>query len=165
VTEEEGVQWVRGTVRAVMVKRRFTYAQLVDRLAELGIEENERNLRNKVARGTFSAVFFVACLEAMGVERLALEMHRELAKPESERAFAEDVPAVTAAMRTAIANEEFVRRVRKIVATGATVEDLNSFSSEFGRNPEKYQDAKSAEPSMEEILASIRAMLRDDDPT
>ena len=30
------------------------------------------NLRNKVARGGFSAVFFVQCLKAIGVESLRL---------------------------------------------------------------------------------------------
>ena len=92
MTEEDGIQWVRGTIRAIMVRRRINYAGLVERLKALGVEENERNLRNKVARGTFSAVFFVQCLEALGLDVLKLDMHKVMAQPEAEREFAREVP-------------------------------------------------------------------------
>ena len=91
MTEEDGVQWVRGTIRAVMVKRRITFAELAKRLRDIGLDENERALRNKVARGTFSAVFFVQCLEAIGLDSLKLDMTKVMAEPESEREFAADV--------------------------------------------------------------------------
>ena len=86
--DEQGVQWVRGTVRSIMVKRRVTYAQLVERLAAIGVVENERGLRNKVARGVFSAVFFVQCLEALGVDTLKIDMVETMATPEKNREFA-----------------------------------------------------------------------------
>jgi hypothetical protein len=57
-----------------MLKRGLSYADLLRRLKAMGIEDNERNLRNKVARGTFSAVFFVRCLEAIGPTTLKLDM-------------------------------------------------------------------------------------------
>jgi Domain of unknown function (DUF6471) len=59
-------------LRTEMTKRRLTYADLVAQLAKLGIEENERNLRNKVMRGTFSAGFFLMCLTALRVDTLQL---------------------------------------------------------------------------------------------
>ena len=92
MTEEEWIRWVRGTIRAIMVKRRITYADLVERLKGVGVEENERNLRNKVARGTFSAVFFVQCLEALGLETLLLDMRSVMAQPEGEREFQRQLP-------------------------------------------------------------------------
>ena len=92
MAEDEGIEWVRGTIRALMVKRRITYAELTRRLAKRGIDENERNLRNKVARGTFGAVFFVQCLEAIGLDTLKLDMTAVMAKPEGEREFASEVP-------------------------------------------------------------------------
>jgi hypothetical protein len=56
----------------------FSYATLTqslrDRFELEGDEWNEKNVANKVARGTFSAVFFVQCLEAMGVTDLRLNM-------------------------------------------------------------------------------------------
>ena len=42
--------------------------QLAERLTAIGVEADVRNLRNKVARGGFSAVFFVQCLKAIGCE-------------------------------------------------------------------------------------------------
>lgn len=81
MNEMFATQWVRGAIRAEMERRGLTYADLVERLASIGVDENERNLRNKVARGTFGAVFFVQCLEAIGVETLKLDMvdyHRSI---------------------------------------------------------------------------------------
>jgi hypothetical protein len=34
-----------------------SYADLAERLEALGIKENERNIANKIARGSFTAVF------------------------------------------------------------------------------------------------------------
>ena len=42
------------------------------KLAAIGIKDNELNLKNKIGRGTFSAAFFVQCLEAIGVHTLHL---------------------------------------------------------------------------------------------
>jgi hypothetical protein len=66
------IQWARGTVRAEMAKRGLTYAKLVERLKLYGVEENERNLRNKIARGTFSAAFMVQVMEAMGANEIPI---------------------------------------------------------------------------------------------
>jgi len=48
-------------------------AQLAQRLSEHGVEDNERNLRNKVARGKFTAGFFLLCLHALGSSHLYLD--------------------------------------------------------------------------------------------
>lgn len=66
----------KAMLRAHMVKCGKTYADLALALAEWGIEENERNLRNKVARGSFSAAFFLQCLVAMGCDMVRLEGER-----------------------------------------------------------------------------------------
>ena len=62
----------KGLLRGEMARRGVTYAQLAERLAALGVDDNERNLRNKVSRGKFTAGFFLQCLTALGVERLSL---------------------------------------------------------------------------------------------
>lgn len=51
----------------------ITYLQLVEKLAEMGIDEKEVNVRNKLARGKFSASFMVQCLSAIGCSTLRLE--------------------------------------------------------------------------------------------
>ena len=43
-----------------------------DKLAAIGIQETEPNLRNKVSRGGFTAVFLVQCLVAIGAHTLRL---------------------------------------------------------------------------------------------
>ena len=62
----------KGILRAEMARSGVTYAQLVEKLAEKGIEDNERNLRNKVSRGKFTAGFLLQCLSALGCTSLQL---------------------------------------------------------------------------------------------
>ena len=83
--EEAGQRWVKATIQSHMAKRALTYADLCVRLRAIGIEENERNLRNKVARGTFSAVFFMVCLEALGVRDLHIDILPASLRSEIER--------------------------------------------------------------------------------
>ena len=59
-------------LRTEMARTGISYAELAQRLQQIGILDNERNLRNKVARGNFSAVFLIQCLMVMGVEQLSL---------------------------------------------------------------------------------------------
>jgi hypothetical protein len=49
-----------------MTRRGVTYEELSERLAAIGVNDTAVNLRNKVARGRFSAAFLVQCLAAMG---------------------------------------------------------------------------------------------------
>lgn len=62
----------KGLLKAELKRRNMTYANLVSRLDELGVKEEEHNLRNKVARGKFTAAFFLQCLTAIGVQTLRL---------------------------------------------------------------------------------------------
>lgn len=71
--DEAWAKPVRGMVRAEMTRRGMGYGELAAALSKLGVEENERNLRNKVARGTFSAPFLIQCLLAMDVSELKLD--------------------------------------------------------------------------------------------
>ncbi|RIJ24771.1 hypothetical protein D1224_09370 [Henriciella barbarensis] len=52
-------------LKAELKRRGVTYAQLVDRLDAIGVSESERNIRNKVSRGKFTAAFLLQCLEAI----------------------------------------------------------------------------------------------------
>lgn len=59
-------------LKAELKRKGVTYGQLVQRLAELGIEEREANIRNKLSRGKFSAAFMLQCLSAIGVSDLRI---------------------------------------------------------------------------------------------
>lgn len=58
----------KNTLRAAMIQRGVSYAGLVDALSAVGISDNEANLRNKVSRGRFTAMFLMQCLKALGIE-------------------------------------------------------------------------------------------------
>jgi len=62
----------KGILRAEIKRRNLNYDDVAKKLAEIGVEETARNLSNKIARGGFTAGFFVMCLEAIGVKELHL---------------------------------------------------------------------------------------------
>lgn len=63
---------VQTLLKVEILKRNLTYKQVSEKLAEMGIVESEPNIRNKLARGTFSAVFLVQCLTAIGALEIKL---------------------------------------------------------------------------------------------
>jgi hypothetical protein len=71
----KGRDWkatVKGLIKAELRRRDLSYADLAERLSAIGIKENERNISNKISRGTFTAVFFIQCMEAIGVKTIHL---------------------------------------------------------------------------------------------
>jgi hypothetical protein len=63
----------KGLIRAELARRQLSYKDLADKLAAIGVKETERNLSNKINRGSFTAVFFLQVMEAIGVRNLPLE--------------------------------------------------------------------------------------------
>jgi RecB family endonuclease NucS len=66
-------EMAKGILRAEMARRGATYATLAEGLATIGVDDNERNLRNKVSRGKFTAGFLLQCLSALGCSSLRLD--------------------------------------------------------------------------------------------
>lgn len=63
---------MKGLLKGELKRRNVSYAQLVDKLAAIGVVDSEPNIRNKLSRGKFTAVFLIQCLEAIGAETLRL---------------------------------------------------------------------------------------------
>ena len=63
----------KAIIKMEMARRGMSFRDLLQALEAVGVHEDERNLRNKVARATFTAGFFLQCLYAMRVKRLDLE--------------------------------------------------------------------------------------------
>jgi len=63
---------VKGLLKSELKRRNVSYAQLVDKLAAIGVVDSEPNIRNKLSRGKFTAVFLIQCLEAIGSSSLRL---------------------------------------------------------------------------------------------
>ena len=70
--EEAWEEMVKNMLRAQMMLEGVSYAALAERLASFGITDNELNLRNKVSRGRFTAVFFMQCMKALGADRIKM---------------------------------------------------------------------------------------------
>lgn len=64
---------VKGLLKGELKKRNLGYAALAEKLAAVGVKDTERNISNKISRGTFTAIFFVQCMEAIGVRTIHLE--------------------------------------------------------------------------------------------
>ena len=70
--ETEWQSRVKGLLKAELKRRNLGYKELAEKLAAIGVEDTERNIANKISRGGFTAVFFVQCLDAIGVSELRL---------------------------------------------------------------------------------------------
>lgn len=62
----------KNLLKGELKRRGITYAQLAEKLAAIGVVENEKNLNNKISRGGFSAAFLLQCLEAINATDLHL---------------------------------------------------------------------------------------------
>ncbi|RVB72452.1 hypothetical protein EN885_29190 [Mesorhizobium sp. M6A.T.Cr.TU.014.01.1.1] len=59
-------------MKAELKRKGVTYAQLVEKLNAIGVDEKEVNIRNKLARGKFTAAFLLQCLEAIGTAAISI---------------------------------------------------------------------------------------------
>ena len=73
VKEKEWEDQVKGLLKAELKRRNVTYSELVGKLADLGVMDSEPNIRNKISRGKFTAVFLIQCLKAIGCETIRLD--------------------------------------------------------------------------------------------
>ena len=73
---EAGKVWqeqAKRLLKAELRRRGVTYAQLAERLRALGIDDDPRNISNKISRGSFSAAFLIQCMAAIGCRTLHLD--------------------------------------------------------------------------------------------
>jgi Domain of unknown function (DUF6471) len=70
--EQDWQAKVKGVLKAELKRRGLVYADLAAKLEAIGIKDNERNISNKLARGTYTAVFFFQCMEAIGCKTVHL---------------------------------------------------------------------------------------------
>jgi hypothetical protein len=62
----------KNLLKGELKRRGITYAGLAEKLAEIGVVENERNLNNKISRGGFTAAFLLQCLTAIEADSIRL---------------------------------------------------------------------------------------------
>lgn len=71
--ERDWVAYTKNLLKSELKRKGVSYRELAERLTENGIPESERNIANKIARGGFTAAFFVQCLTVIGSQTLRLE--------------------------------------------------------------------------------------------
>jgi len=70
--KENWPEKAKSLLKSELKRRNVTYAGLVEKLAEIGVKETEPNIRNKIARGGFTAAFLLQCLSAIGASTIHL---------------------------------------------------------------------------------------------
>ena len=70
--QTEWEEKVSRLLKAELKRQGVTYAVLADKLSDIGIEEKQANVANKLSRGKFSAAFLLQCLTAIGMHTLQL---------------------------------------------------------------------------------------------
>jgi len=73
MNQEDWERRVSNLLKSQLKLKGVTYGQLVEKLAGIGVEEKEANIKNKLSRGKFSAVFLLQCLKAIGSQTLRMD--------------------------------------------------------------------------------------------
>ncbi len=56
----------KNILRAELKRQGFSYKDLVNALGEKGVHETDKNIANKLSRGTFTAAFLLMVLDVIG---------------------------------------------------------------------------------------------------
>ena len=75
MTDESAEEWqkkAKGILKSELKRRHLGYKELAEKLDAIGVKDSERNLANKVSRGSFTAAFFLQCLVAIGCHTVHL---------------------------------------------------------------------------------------------
>lgn len=71
--EREWSERVKRFMKAELKRQDVTYEELARRLSEMGLEETKTSVASKMSRGSFTAVFFLASMRAIGCPAVRLE--------------------------------------------------------------------------------------------
>ena len=72
-TEQEWAERAKRFLKAELKRANVTYDDLAARLARHGMTETKASVANKLARGAFTATFFLAALMEIGCQVIRLE--------------------------------------------------------------------------------------------
>ena len=71
--EETWNEKATNILKSILTRRNIKYHELAIKLNEIGIEETQGSISNKISRGTFSFVFFMQCMEALGIKEIRID--------------------------------------------------------------------------------------------
>jgi hypothetical protein len=64
----------RNLLKGELARRGLNYAEVAARLKEIGVDDSPENIRNKINRGTYSALFLLQILNAIGCKSFDVRM-------------------------------------------------------------------------------------------
>ena len=70
--EEEWKKHAKNMLKAELTRRGISYEMLVAKLKAIGVDENYNSINTKINRGSFSFVFALQCLSAIGAQEIRL---------------------------------------------------------------------------------------------
>ena len=71
--ENEWKSNAKNILKAELTRLGVSYDMLVLKLNAIGVDENYNTVNTKINRGTFSFVFFVQCMKALGIKTIRLD--------------------------------------------------------------------------------------------
>ncbi|MEP6785014.1 MAG: DUF6471 domain-containing protein [Sphingomonadales bacterium] len=83
IDDADWESFAKNLLRAELMRRGLSYAKLVEALAAIGVEETEAGIKNKVARGRFTLVFFLQAMVAIGGDWVRMPTAAELKQGEA----------------------------------------------------------------------------------
>lgn len=72
ISDPEWEEEVKGLLKAELARKNIGHKELVARLDGIGVKVTKASIDCKLSRGTFSAVFLMQCLRAIGCNRLEI---------------------------------------------------------------------------------------------
>jgi hypothetical protein len=76
-SEQDWRKEARQIIRAEMTRRGLGYKELAKLFEGMGISYDWKTLSNKISRGTFTAAFFLQCLDTLVVTQIQLTNKNE----------------------------------------------------------------------------------------
>lgn len=73
-TKQRWARHARNLLKGELARRGLSYDEVAARLKEIGVEDRPENIRNKINRGTYSALFLLQILNAIGCKSIDVQM-------------------------------------------------------------------------------------------
>lgn len=74
------IEWnkrAKNSLKAELTRKGVSYAQLVEKLKLIGVNESYNSINTKLNRGSFTFSFALQCFKAIGVEKIHLDLDND----------------------------------------------------------------------------------------
>lgn len=72
MTQEEWSRHASNLLKAELARLGVGYEGLIEQLQAIGVDESYKGIAAKINRGTFSFLFFLQCMKALGIKEVQL---------------------------------------------------------------------------------------------